>query len=277
MSDGQGRVGGMTEFVQQDLKGARFDDVYLTGATFHDVELDDATFRMVTMRRTQIRDAVLQDMVIDAELDNVVINGVDVAPLVEAELDRRQPDRVKMRPTDPDGFREAWTVLERLWAGTVERARRLPEDRLHERVDGEWSFVQTLRHLSFATDAWVRRALLGQPEPWHPLDLPHDDMPDSPPVPRDYDARPSLDEVLALRADRMGTVRAVVDGLTTEQLDATTEPVTEPGYPAPESYPVRRVLRTILNEEWLHRQFAERDLAVLESRPPLRRPGEVAG
>ncbi|HET9944006.1 MAG TPA: DinB family protein [Actinomycetes bacterium] len=258
----------MTEFVQQDLKGARFDDVYLTGATFHDVELDDATFRMVTMRRTQIRDAILQDMVIDAELDNVVINGVDVVPLVEAELDRRQPDRVKMRPTDPDGFREAWTVLERLWAGTVERARRLPEDQLHERVDREWSFVQTLRHLSFATDAWVRRALLGEPDPWHPLDLPHDDMADSPPVPRDYDARPSLDEVLALRADRMATVRAVVDGLTDQRLDAMTEPVTEPGYPAPESYPVRRVLRTILNEEWLHRQFAERDLAVLESRTP---------
>ena len=117
-----------------------------------------------------------------------------------------------------------------------------------------------------APDAWVRRALLGQPEPWHPLDLPHDDMADSPSVPRDYDARPSLDEVLALRADRMATVRSVVDRLTTEQLDAMTEPVTEPGYPAPESYPVRRVLRTILNVEWLHRQFAERDLAVLESR-----------
>ena len=57
----------------------------------------------------------------------------------------------------------------------------------------------------------------------HPLDLPHDDMPDSPPVSRDYDARPSLDEVLALRADRMATVREVVDGLTAEQLDATTE------------------------------------------------------
>ena len=256
----------MTEFVQQDLKGARFDDVYLTGASFHDVELDDATFRLVTMRRTRIRDALLQDMVIDAELDNVVINGVDVAPLVEAELDRRQPDRVKMRPTDPDGFREAWTILERLWDGTVQRARRLPEDQLHARVDGEWSFVQTLRHLSFATDAWVRRAMLGQPEPWHPLDLPHDDMPDSPPVPRDHDARPSLDEVLALRADRMSTVRSVVDALTVERLDAMTEPVTEPGYPAPESYPVRRVLRTILNEEWLHRQFAERDLAVLEAR-----------
>jgi hypothetical protein len=31
---------------------------------------------------------------------NVTINGVDIGPLVEAELDRRRPDRVKMRPED---------------------------------------------------------------------------------------------------------------------------------------------------------------------------------
>ena len=138
-----------------------------------------------------------------------------------------------MRPTDAAGYREAWDVVERRWAGTVERARTLPADRLHERVDGEWSFIETLRHLVFATDAWVRRALLGDPEPWDALDLPHDDMPDSPPVPRDREARPSLDEVLALRADRMATVRRVVDGLTDERLADETAPVPEPGYPEP--------------------------------------------
>ena len=58
-----------------------------------------------------------------------------------------------MRPTTPAGFREGWDVVERLWAGTVERARRLPPDQLHESVDGEWSFIETLRHLVFATDA----------------------------------------------------------------------------------------------------------------------------
>jgi hypothetical protein len=192
-----------------------------------------------------------------------VINGVDVAPLIEAELDRRDPDRPKMRPTDAAGYREAWDVLERLWAGTVARARTFPADQLHESVDGEWSFIETQRHLVFATDAWVCRALLGEPEPWDVLDLPHDDMPDSPPVPRDRDARPSLDEVLALRADRMATVRRVVDGLTDEALAGTTEPVTAPGYPEPESYAVTRILRTILNEEWQHRLYAERDLDAL--------------
>jgi uncharacterized damage-inducible protein DinB len=168
-----------------------------------------------------------------------------------------------MRPIDAAGYREAWDVVERRWAGTVERARTLPPDQLHERVDGEWSFIETLRHLVFATDAWVCRALLGDPEPWDALDLPHDDMPDSPPVPRDRDARPSLDEVLALRADRMATVRRVVDGLTDERLAGETAPVLEPGYPEPESYAVSRVLRTVLSEEWHHRLYAERDLDAL--------------
>jgi hypothetical protein len=124
---------------------------------------------------------------------------------LEAELNRRYPDRMKMRPADAAGFREAWDALEPLWAQTVSRARGLAAEQLHERVDGEWSFIETLRHLVFATDAWVSRAILGKPSPWHPLDLPHDEMPDVPGVPRDRTARPTLDEVLALRADRIAT------------------------------------------------------------------------
>ena len=85
-------------------------------------------------------------------------------------------------------------------------------------------------------------------------------------IPRDRDARPSLEEVLALRADRMGTVRRVVADLTDDQLDGSTEPVSEPGWPPSESFPVREVLATILNEEWWHRQFAERDLDALTAR-----------
>ena len=134
---------------------------------------------------------------------------------------------------------------------------------LHERVDGEWSFIETLRHLVFATDAWVRRAILGEPSPWDPLALPHTEMSDEPSIPVDLAARPSLDEVLALRADRMATVRQVLADLTDEKLAGQTEPVTEPGYPEPESFAVRRCLQAILIEEWEHRLYAERDLDVL--------------
>lgn len=194
------------------------------------------------------------------------VNGVDVVPLVEAELNRRYPERAKMHPPDADGFREAWGILERLWQQTVERARRMPPELLHERVDEQWSFIENLRHLVFATDAWVKRALLGDPSPWDRLDLPHDEMTDKPSVPRDRDARPSLDEVLALRADRMATVRRVIADLTDEKLAGMTDPVLEPGYPEPESFPVRECLWSILNEEWQHRLYVERDFDVLESR-----------
>jgi hypothetical protein len=123
------------------------------------------------------------------------------------------------------GFCEAWGVLEHRWAATVERARLLPADLLHESVDGEWSFTETLRHLAFASDAWVGRVILGDPSPWHPLDLPWDEMRDTPGIPRDRDARPSLDTVLELRHDRMATVRRVIEGLTDVSLDGSTEPV----------------------------------------------------
>ncbi len=199
-------------------------------------------------------------------MQNLSINGVDVMPLVQAELDRRYPDRPKTRPTDPAGFREAWGILERLWAGTVDRARCLDPSLLHESVNEEWSFVETLRHLVFATDAWVRRGILGDPSPWHPLDLPWDEMPDTPGVPRDRAVRPSLSVVLDLRRDRMATVRQLVDGLTDESLDRHTTPVEGPGWPPPRSFPVRECLLIVLNEEWEHRLYAERDLAVLESR-----------
>jgi len=200
-------------------------------------------------------------------IENLRVNGVDVVPLVEAELNRRYPERAKMSPADAAGYREAWDILERLWSETVERARGLAPELLHERVDGEWSFIETLRHLVFATDAWVKRAILGVPSPWDPLDLPHDEMPDEPSVPRDLDARPSLDEVLALRADRMATVRQVLAGLTDEKLAGMTEPVMEPGYPEPGSFAVRRCLQAILNEEWEHRLYAERDFDALEASP----------
>jgi uncharacterized protein YjbI with pentapeptide repeats len=256
----------VTDFSGENLAGSRFDDVYLTGAGFHDVDFTSARFRMVDLTGVVIKDALLVDVDISGQIENLRINGVDVVPLVEAELNRRYPDRVKMRPAGADGFREAWDILERLWQQTAARARGMAPELLHERVDEEWSFIETLRHLVFATDAWVKRAILGEPSPWDPLDLPHDEMPATPSVPRDLDARPSLDEVLALRADRMATVRQVLAELTDAKLAGLTQPVTEPGYPEPESFAVRRCLQAILNEEWQHRLYAERDFDVLQSR-----------
>jgi uncharacterized damage-inducible protein DinB len=253
----------MPGFIGADLRGSRLERVDLSGAQLRAVDLTGARFRGVDLSGAVMRGVELVGVDIDGEIENLTINGVDVGPLVEAELNRRYPDRAKMRPSDPAGFREAWAILERLWDQTVERACRLPPELLQEPVGGEWSFIETLRHLVFATDAWIRRAILGDPSPWDPLDLPWDEMPDTPGVPRDRAARPTLDAVLELRRDRMTTVRQVIEGLTGASLDGRTEPVEGPGWPQPRSYPVRECLLIVLNEEWEHRLYAERDLAAL--------------
>jgi uncharacterized protein YjbI with pentapeptide repeats len=257
----------MADFIGADLRGSRFEHADLSGAQLRAVDLTGAEMRGVDLSGVVIRGAELHDVEIYGEIENLTINGVDIGPLVDAELNRRYPDRSKMRPTDPAGFREAWDILERLWDETVARALRLQPELLHESVGGEWSFIETLRHLVFATDSWIRRALLGDPSPWDPLGLPWDEMPDTSGVPHDRDARPSLEAVLQLRAARMSTVRQVLEGLTDALLNGHTEPVEGPGWPEPRSYPVRECLLCILNEEWEHRLYAERDLDAVEAPP----------
>jgi uncharacterized protein YjbI with pentapeptide repeats len=245
----------MADFIDVDLRGSRFERADLRGAQFRAVDLSGVVMRNVD----------LVDVDITGEIDSLRINDVDVGPFINAELDRRYPLRAKMRPTDPAGFREAWDIIEQLWGETVERARHLDPELLHTSVDAEWSFIETLRHLVFATDSWIRRAILGDPTPWDPLDLPWDEMPDDPSMPRDRTARPSLDAVLELRYDRMATVRQVIESLTAEVLASDTEPIEAPGWPPPQSFPVRKCLLIILNEEWEHRRYAERDLDSLET------------
>ena len=86
----------MTGFLEQDLTGARFERVSLRGAMFDRVSLNDARMHAVDFTGAQIHGAVfnrsrlrgveLVDVEISGELQNVVVNGVDIAPLVEMPL-----------------------------------------------------------------------------------------------------------------------------------------------------------------------------------------------
>ena len=127
---------------RQDFRGERLD-----GADFSHARLHAATFE-----GAGITDGWLRNADISGYIEGLRVNGVEVAPLVEAELDRRFPDRVKLRAVDPQGLADAWTLIEDVWRATVARARMLPEALLFERVDDDWSFVETLRHLVMATD-----------------------------------------------------------------------------------------------------------------------------
>jgi DinB superfamily len=158
-------------------------------------------------------------------------------------------------------------IIERLWSDTVARAERLPEPARHERVDDEWSFVETLRHLVFATDAWASRTILDQPMPYHRLGLTPASYPpaDAAALGIDLDVHPSFADVMQVRADRMALVRGIVDGLTDTELERTCPCAPAPGYPE-ESCSVGRCLRVVMQEECEHHRYAVRDLTVLEAR-----------
>ena len=254
----------MTDFTEQDLTGSTFRRVRLADALLQDVDLSRTRVRAAYLDGVRMTGVEVPDLEIYGELGRLVVNGVDVVPLVEAELDRRMPERALMRPSDAEGFRTAFATLDRLWAGTLDRARALPPEALHRQVDEEWSFIETLRHLGFAHACWVGGVVLGDPAPWHPLDLPWDEAPTVDGVPWDRDVRPSLDEVLAVRAQRRTTVASVLDGLTDEGI-ATPVTSATPFLQDAEGLTVGQCLGVVLNEEWEHRLYAERDLSALSA------------
>ena len=154
----------MAAFTRSDdLQDATFVGVNLRGARFVESDLSGVVMRGVEVADADIDAPWLPDG------DYFRVNGVDVIPFVEAELDRRFPGRAQRRATDPDGLRDAWAVLERTWATTLDRAAAMPAGTVDVSVDGEWSFAQTLRHLVLATDTWLGKAILELEQPFHPL------------------------------------------------------------------------------------------------------------
>jgi uncharacterized damage-inducible protein DinB len=167
----------------------------------------------------------------------------------------------RLQPEDAEGFRSAWAETQQRWAETMHKAQALDEEALHERVNGEWSFVQTLRHLLFVTDSWVGRGVLGERNPWHHLDVPPTGMTRVTGL-ADADERAELAAVLGLRRERVATVDRVMAGLTDAELDEERRCVGA-GHPKAGLWAVRRCLEAQVNEEWRHRDYAERDLARL--------------
>lgn len=232
--------GDSTSFVDRDLQGARFRRSTLAGAVMRGVDV-----RGLDIDAPWLTDGPL------------LVNSVDVVPLVEAELNRRFPGRELRHAPDPEGLRTAWAKLEHAWAAVVERAVAMPEGAVDVSVDGEWSFAQTLRHLAFATDAWLGKAILRRPQPFHPLGQPQAEYEtDGFDMSVFATGRPSFAEVLELRAERQAMVRDFLGDVTPELL---AEP--RPTAWAPEhEEPVLHCLYVIFDEEWEHLRYAVRDL-----------------
>lgn len=244
-------------FEQADLRRARFRSVRLGGANFRMVDLSGAVMRDVRLSGASVY---------GSELDGLSIDGVEVAPLVEAELDRRYPARALRRAADPAGLQAAWAAVQQSWEPAYARIDALPAGAAEQSVDEEWSFAQTLRHLVFATDAWLG-AVLEQERPFHPWGVPFSELEHycgpAAELGVDLDATPTYPQVREVRADRVAKVRAYLGEVTPEQLAQECK-----APPWDDGVPVARLrcLWVILNEELEHLRFAERDLAVIERR-----------
>jgi hypothetical protein len=230
------------EFEDRDLRDAVFWGVDLRGARFRDVHLGDVT---ITHSR-------LVDVHIDAEIEHVVINGVDVTDHVNAH-DPWYPLRAMLRPSDPDGVRTTWRALQDAWDAAVERAGRLTDDERHASVDGEFSFVETVRHLVFATDKWFTEPVLGGT--YHPIGLPNTGSRDVMWPGIDLAAEPSFDEALAVRSDRVARLTAHLEDVTPAELERPVR-VRENDV----VLPTRECLHVVFEEEFHHLRYALRDL-----------------
>jgi uncharacterized damage-inducible protein DinB len=262
MPDEKGEV--MTAFARSsNLQGAEFVGADLRGARFVEADLSG-----VVMRGVQVEGADIDAPFLLDGKSSLRVNGVDVVPLVEAELNRRFPGRADRRAADPDGLRAAWAALERTWAGTLEAVAAMPAGTVDVSVRGEWSFAQTLRHLVLATDMWLGRGVLGIKEPFHPIGLL-----DTGTAADGFDmsvsttATPPYSEVLEARAGRVAMVREFLASVTSGELAATRQNPHDRACPET----TLSCLHVILNEEWEHHRYAVRDLDVIEAKDDPRR------
>lgn len=239
----------------------RSDD--LQGAVFHDADLRGARFVEGDLSRVVMRGVDLDGMDIDApwllgEKGSLFVNGIDVAPFVDAELDRRYPGRADRKAADPEGLRDAWALVERAWAGVLARVEAMPAGTVDVSVGGEWSFVQTLRHLVQATDIWLGKAIQESEQPFHPFGLECG-------APASETDHPPYAEVLEVRAGRVAQVRDLLATVTSDELAVTRKNPHNPDHPET----TLSCLHVILGEEWEHQRYAVRDLDAIEAQTAL--------
>ncbi len=233
-----------------DFEGATFVGTSFKGATMRYSDLSGVTMRSVDVDGLDIDSH-------DLFMGRLVVNGVDVVPLVDAELDRRFPGRALQKAQEPEGLRAGWVAVQAAWASTVADT---PPELVDAHVDDEWSLAQTLRHLVLATDTWLRGGILRIEQPFHEIGQIFTGAAEM-----GFDTSifradpPPFEEVLAVRAERQ---RMVTDFLATVTPELLAEERSDP-WGSDWSPTVGDCVRVILEEEWAHLRYVRRDLALL--------------
>lgn len=247
----------MSASEPESLRDRTFTNRSLRGSRFVGCDLGDVVVRGSDVAGMEIDSPWLLE-----GNSSLLVNGVDVVPMVDAELNARFSGRELRTAEDPEGLRAAWVALERTWAATLDRASSMPADTVDASVDGEWSLAQTLRHLVMATDTWLGKAVLGHTQPYHPAGLPNDDHDsDAYDTTAFSDETPSFAEVMEARESRQAMVSEFLVTTTSELLAEARKNPHSPDY----EETVLTCIRTILEEEWEHHRYAVRDLDALSA------------
>ncbi len=231
------------------------------GATFVQASLKGAALRFSDVRGVTMRGVDVDGLDIDSHdlfFGSLWVNGVDVVPLVDAELNRQFPGRELQKAQTPEGLRSGWVAVQSAWQTTVSET---PLELVNAHVEGEWSLAQTLRHLILATDAWLRGGVLQIQQPFHEIGQIFTGADET-----DFDmsifrvGRPAYEEILAVRAERQLLVTEFLATATAERL---AEERANPWGGDDWRPSVGDCLRVILEEEWAHLRYIRRDLALL--------------
>ena len=235
--------------------GVEFEDKDMSDAVFWGVHLNRATFRDVDFTGVRTHHVFLNDVEIDGFIDGLVINGVDVTDFVN-QHDPWQPLRGMLLPTTASQVAAAWHALSTAWDETIEQATTLAPNHLEESVNGEWSFLDTLRHLVFVSDKWILDPLSGAQ--WRSIGLPNTGSRDFPWPGIDRTYQPTLEDVLAVRRSQGDAIAQLVGELKDDDLEVSVVIVENGQATALDCW------HTLLEEEFEHRRYALRDLAALQ-------------
>ena len=236
----------------RDFEGATFVRTSFKGATLRSSDISGVTMRSVDVDGLDIDSH-------DLFFGSLFVNGIDVVPLVDAELNRQFPGRELQKADTPEGLRDGWVAVQAAWETTVIET---PRELVDAHVEDEWSLAETLRHLVLATDAWLRGAILRIDQPFHEIGqifTGAGEMGFDMSIFR-ADA-PAFEDILAVRGERQ---QMVADFLAMATPELLAEERDDP-WGAGDWHPtVGDCVRVILEEEWAHLRYARRDLALLE-------------
>jgi hypothetical protein len=250
-------VVGIARFTDTDeFAGAEFAHADLSNVQIFRSMMSDARLRAVYLNGTVIEAAFLDE-------GTLHVNGVDVVPLIEAELERRNPGRELRHSTTPEGLQQAWAAVESTWATTLDRVADMPPATPDLSVhDEEWTFSQTLRHLVFAIDAWLRKGILDLPAPFHPFGQPHGEAgEDGFDMSQLTAETPDYADVVAVFRERQQMVREFLSTVTADQLAERHPFVWAPEH----ELSVLQCVHVMLHESWEHHRYAVRDLDAINA------------